>query len=59
MRSLKIRRKRVYVKGIEWYWNYGNYSTLPTFINQGIYDNRRIFVEIPRYVSVPIKRVFF
>jgi len=37
-------------KGIERYWNYGNYSTQPTFINQGIYDNRRIFVEIPRYV---------
>ncbi len=34
-------------KGIEWYWNYGKYSTLPTFINQGIYDNRHIFVEIP------------
>jgi len=33
---------------------YGKYSTLPTFINQGIYDNnRRIFVEIPTPEYVP------
>jgi len=30
------------------YRNYGKYSTLPTFISQGIYDNNgRFFVEIP------------
>jgi len=36
---------RIVQKGIAKYRNYGNYSNLPTFISQGIYDNEHFLLK--------------